>query len=306
MIVSVGVIAAGISYFMGWDPRAAILLAVLISATDPVSVIATFKEAGVKERLRMLVESESLFNDGSVAVLFGVTLSAMTAGGAVDAWAVGQGFAFTILGGVTCGALVGGGIMWLSAATQDHLVEITLTSIAAYGSFLLAEHFHLSGVLATLVSGILLGNAGSAWAISERGREAVETFWEYVAFVANSLIFLLIGFRLTEQSFGEFWRAALIVNSLVLAGRALAVYGCCALFAHSARRVEANHQHILFWGGLRGALALALVLGLPLDMPYRQAILTITFAVVTFSVIIQGLTITPLLRGMGEISPRRE
>ncbi len=306
VIISVGVIAVGISYFIGWELRPAILLAVLISATDPVSVIATFKEAGVEGRLRLLVESESLFNDGAVAVLFGVTLSAMTFGASVDPWAIGQGFAFTILGGMACGALVGGGIMSLSIATQDHLVEITFTSIAAYGSFLLAEHFHLSGVMATLVSGVLLGNVGSAWAISDRGREAVETFWEYVAFVANSLIFLLIGFRLTEQSFGEFWRAAVIVNLLVLAGRAMAVYGCCALFSRSARRVEAKHQHVLFWGGLRGALALALVLGLPLDMPHRQAILTITFAVVAFSVIIQGLTITLWLRGMSEISPRPE
>lgn len=306
VLISVGVVATGIHYFIGWELSAAILLAVLISATDPVSVIATFKEAGVKGRLQMLVEAESLFNDGSVVVLFGVALSAVTSGDAVVPLAIGQNFLLTILGGVACGALVGGCILWLSRATEDHLVEITFTSIAAYGSFLLAEHFHLSGVLATLTTGILLGNIGSLGAISDRGREAVKSLWEYIAFVTNSLIFLLIGFRLNEQPFGELWQPALIVNLLVLAGRALAVYGCCALFCCSRMRIEARHQHILFWGGLRGALALALVLGLPLDMPHRQAILTITFAVVAFSVIVQGLTITPLLRGLGEISPRRE
>ena len=143
---------------------------------------------------------------------------------------------------------------------------------------------------------------GSLGAISDKGREEVEAFWEYVGFVANSLVFLLIGLRLTEQPFGAVWKSALIVILLVLAGRALAVYGCCALFMRSKVRVAAKHQHILFWGGLRGALALALVLGLPSDTPHREAILTITFAVVAFSVVVQGLTITPLLRKLGEIS----
>ena len=162
-------------------------------------------------------------------------------------------------------------------------MEITWTTVAAYGSFLLAEHFHLSGVLAALTAGIVVGNGGGLGAISDRGRDALVSFWEYVSFVANSLIFLLIGMRLPEYHFERYWLPALTAIGLVLAGRALAVYPCCLVFHRSLLRIAVRHQHILFWGGLRGALALALVLGLPPDQPLREAITVVTFAVVAFS-----------------------
>ena len=122
-----------------------------------------------------------------------------------------------------------------------------------------------------------------------------------MAFFANSLIFLLIGMRVGVQSFKAFLSAALIAIVLVTLGRAFAIYPCCLLFAGSRLRVSAKHQHILFWGGLRGALALALALGLPNDMPGRQDIIAVAFAVVAFSILVQGLTIMPLMRRLGEI-----
>ena len=304
VVLSAGVIAVGIHYFIGWDWATAILLAVLISATDPVSVIATFKESGITGRLRMLVEAESLFNDGTVAVLFAVALSA-TQGGTIAVPALTLTFFTTILGGIFTGAIVGGAVLILVGRTCDPLVEITFTTIAAYVSFLTAEHFHLSGVLATLTAGVLVGNIGALGVMTEAGREAVESFWAFAGFVANSLIFLLIGVRLTNQPFGEVWLPALLVILLILVGRAVAVYPCCALFARSRWRITLSHQHILFWGGLRGALALALVFGLPPDTPHRPALLTITFAVVAFSIIVQGLTMPPLLRVLGERDNRQ-
>lgn len=156
VVLAASITTAGIYFVAGWPLAAALLLGVLISATDPVSVIATFKEAGVKGRLRLLVEAESLFNDGTVAVIFGVVLAATASGAAshggvagLSALGVTQSFFVTFLGGIACGALVGGAALLLAGRTEDHLIEITFTSVAAYGSFLLAEHFHLSGVLAT-------------------------------------------------------------------------------------------------------------------------------------------------------------
>lgn len=299
VLLAAGLTAMGLRLVAGWPWPVALLLGVLISATDPVSVIATFKDLRVAPRLQLLVEAESLLNDGTVAVLFSVILAAMS-GGAVSVPSIAFNFVVTVVGGALCGAIVGSGALLLAGRTDDHLVEITFTSVAAYGSFLLAEHFHLSGVLATLTAGLVIGNVGWFGTLSERGREAVESFWEYIGFMANSLIFLLIGIHLTHQNFAAVWVPAMALIILVTLGRALTVYGCCALFNGTAQRVPFSQQHILFWGGLRGALALALVLGLPTTMPEREAVIAVAFAVVAFSVIAQGMTIPPLLVRVGE------
>ena len=207
----------------------------------------------------------------------------------------------TIGGGILCGAAVALGALLLAGRTDDHLVEITFTTVAAYGSFLLADHFGLSGVLATITAGLVMGNFKSFGTISDRGKEAVQAFWEYAAFVANSLVFLLIGMHEAHQNFVAIWLPAVIAIALVTLGRAVAIYPCCFLFSRSSLRVTMKHQHILFWGGLRGAVALALALGLPPEVPQRETIVTISFAVVAFSVFAQGLTMASLLRRMGEI-----
>jgi CPA1 family monovalent cation:H+ antiporter len=146
-----------------------------------------------------------------------------------------------------------------------------------------------------------MGNFKSLNAISDRGKEAVQIFWEYAAFVANSLVFLLIGMHEAHQNFVAIWLPAGIAIVLVTLGRAAAIYPCCWFFSRSSLSVTMKHQHVLFWGGLRGALALALALGLPAGVPRREEIITISFAVVAFSVFVQGLTITPLLRRLGEV-----
>lgn len=300
VVLSAGITTMGMHYLAGWRWSSALIFGVLIAATDPVSVIATFKEAGVHGRLRVLVESESLFNDGAAAVMFVIAI-AYAAGQEISPASVTMTLLTTIGGGIICGALVAWVMLKIAGRTTDHLVEITFTVVGAYGSFLLAEHLHFSGVLATLTAGIMLGNLGVLGAISPRGREAVEAFWEYVAFVANSLIFLLIGIHEAQQNFPHIWMAALLAIALVTLGRAVAIYPVCALFSKSTVRVSWEHQHILFWGGLRGALALALALGLPENTPGHDDIIAIAFAVVAFSVFVQGMTMTPLLRHMGEI-----
>lgn len=300
VVLAASVTATGMHLLASWPWIDALAFGALIAATDPVSVIATFKEAKVRGRLMVLIESESLLNDGTAAVAFGVVV-AMAAGQQLTSIEIIAMLLKTIVGGILCGAMVALGAMFLAGNTNDHLVHITFTTVAAYGSFLVADHFGLSGVLATITAGLVMGNLKWLGGIPDRRKEAVKAFWEYAAFVANSLVFLLIGMHEAHQNFVAIWLSAGTAIALVALGRAMAIYPCCLLFSRSSLRVTWKRQHVLFWGGLRGALALALALGLPPEVPLREEIITISFAVVAFSVFVQGLTVAPLLRRIGEI-----
>lgn len=300
VLLSACVTATGMHYLAGWQWLGALVFGSLIAATDPVSVIATFKEAKVQGRLLVLIEAESLFNDGTAAVVFGVVV-ALASGHQLSSLVITLMLLKMIGGGILCGAAVSLGALLLAGRTNDHLVEITFTTVAAYGSFLLADHFGVSGVLATITAGLVMGNFKPFNARSDQRKEALHAFWEYAAFVANSLVFLLIGMHEAHEDFIPIWLAAGTAIALVTLGRAVAIYPCCLIFSCSSLRVTIKHQHALFWGGLRGALALALALGLPPEVPQREEIITISFAVVAFSVFVQGLTISPFLRRMGEI-----
>ncbi len=305
--IAVLVLACGMKWGAGWPWEAALILGALLAATDPVSVLALFKEARIEGRLRHVMEAESLLNDGVAAVVFSLVVAsaAMPHAGAGTAVPNLGGMAWMALGGVLIGAAVAGGAIVLAGRTVDPLVETTLTMVAAYGSFAFAETGHTSGVLATVTAGLVMGNVGmmrqeDAGVISVRGREVVAAFWEFAAFVANSLVFLLIGVRLAHIPFAALGLGALtLAVVLTLLGRALSVYGLCSLLARSRLRLDPRHQHALFWGGLRGALALALALSLPPDLPRRDAIVIGAFGVVAFSVMAQGITMPLLLRRLG-------
>jgi len=300
VLASAAVTAAAMRGLAGWPLLPAVVFGSLMAATDPVSVIATFREAKASGRLLLLLESESLLNDATAAILFSVVV-ALAAGGAVSAEAVGGLLVRSVLGGLLCGAAVAAVVLLLAGRAEDHLVEIALTAVAAYGSFSLADALGCSGVLATITAGVLLGNLGPMKALSERGQTAIHEFWEFAAFVANSLIFLLIGLHEAGRSFAGMGRIVAVGLVVVLLARAVAVYPFCTLLRWSRWKVPLQQQHVLVWGGLRGALALALALSLPVELPLREQILTLTFAVVAFSVFVQGLTIRPLLKSMGEI-----
>lgn len=304
VVLSGAVTATGMHFVAHWQWSSALVFGSLIAATDPVAVIATFREAGVHGRLRLLIEAESLFNDGTAAVAFGVAVL-FSAGHALSAIGLATSLLVSVGGAVLCGTAVGGAALFLTEHTEDHLVELTFTTVAAYGSFLLAEQLQFSGVFATIAAGLIIGNKGPLGALSDHGREAVQAFWDYAAFVANSLVFLLIGMQEATQNFAAVWLPAVAAIVFVVFGRAVAVYPICLLFVRSNLRVTMQHQHALLWGGLRGALALALALGLPVEMPGRAEIITMSFAVVAFSVFVQGLTMPPLLRAIGEIPPMR-
>lgn len=303
VLMSSAVTALGMKYVAGWDWTGALLFGALISATDPVSVITTFREAGVHGRLRLLVETESLLNDGSAAVAFAVVLAAVSGAGAPGIGSTAQFLALTIAGGIITGVLVAGTISFLMWRTQDNLVLFTLTTVSAYFSFLIAENFHCSGILACVTAGLITGNSGMLKDVSSEATHAVIGYWEYLGFLANSLIFIAIGIHQLRWDPISVMVPAGIAVFFVLLGRVFAVYPCCALFGSSRLRVDNKYQHILFWGGLRGALALALAVGLPDSVPNRETIISVTFVVVAFSIFVQGLTMAPILRHLGEISP---
>jgi CPA1 family monovalent cation:H+ antiporter len=279
LLAAAAIVAGGMHWIVGWAWSAAGLFGILISATDPVAVVAAFDEAKVHGRVDLLVRAESLANDGTAAAAFAILLAMAL--------------------GAPAGALIANALLFVAGRTQNHLVEITLTTLSAYGSFLLAERLGASGVLASLAAGLVISGGSRRGFISETGQSAVVAFWEYAAFLTNSLIFVLIGLRQAERHFLPVLWPAVAAILLVILGRATAVYPFCWLFRGTRHAVRAADQHVLVWGGFRGALALALALGLPPSIPGREDLVTVTFAAVAFSVFVQTLTITPLLRRLG-------
>jgi CPA1 family monovalent cation:H+ antiporter len=292
--IAAGVLAGGMHWLLGWSWIGAALFGVLIAATDPVSVIAAFRDMRCLPRVSMVVESESLLNDGVAAVGFAV-VSTIAAGASPSAGSVLPAFLWTLGGGVLIGLTVSAAILFIVGRTEDPLVEITLTTVAAYGSFLIAESVGASGIISALSAGLLIGSFGTRF-LSDEGRHRVGWAWEYFAFLANSLVFILIGMSVAHQPLHRLGATAAVAILLVLAGRGLSVYPLSGLFRWSRWRMPCSFQHVLFWGGLRGALALALALAVPASVPERYAITLTAFVVVAFSILIQGLTMPWLIR----------
>ena len=296
--LAAGIVAVGMHALVGWSWLGAGLFGVLIAATDPVSVIAAFRQTRVPPRLHLLVEAESLLNDGVAAVGFAV-LAGIAAGSAPAAGPMALDLLRTVAGGVACGAAVAVPLILLAGRTEDRLVEVALTLVIAWGSFLLSEAIGCSGVLATLTAGMIVGNWGFLRQISAAGRQGVLDQWEVAAFLVNSVIFLLIGSEGVAAPIGLVLAAAGIAIVLTLVGRAATVYPVALAFARSGLRVPWRYQHVLVWGGLRGALALALALGLPPQIAERGQIVAVAFAVVAFSILVQGLTMPLLIARLG-------
>ncbi len=296
--IAAALVACGMHWLVGWSWIGAALFGALIAATDPVSVIAAFREMRCEPRVSMVVESESLLNDGVAAVAFAV-LSAIAAGASASGATVAPQFLWTLGGGLAVGLLVSAACLLVVGRTDDPLVEITLTTLAAYGSFLIAEHFHASGIISALAAGLMVGNVGWGVALSEEGKSRVLYAWEYFAFLANSFVFILIGMNAVGLPIRQLGWAGAVAIVLVLAGRAVSIYPLAALFSRSRWKLPASFQHTLFWGGLRGALALALALAVPVTVPERNAIIVTAFVVVAFSILVQGLTMPWLIKRLG-------
>ena len=299
--ISVAFIGLIVHYTTGIDWSLALLFGSIISATDPVSVLSLFKRLGAPERLTVIIEGESLFNDGTSVVLFTILLNIATGAFQFDSvpsllsHLLGS-FLLVVLGGLALGAAVGLVASRLTSYFDDHLLEITLTTIAAYGSFITAERVHVSPVIAVLVTGFVIGNYGRRRGMSKNTEVAVDSFWEYAAFVVNSLAFLLIGLEIQVLVLNSFARLIFWALFAMIVARAFVTYGSFLVLNLITKPVPRSWQHVIIWGGLRGALSIALALSLPLDLPYRLQLIMMTFGAVTFSLLLQGLTISPLLK----------
>jgi CPA1 family monovalent cation:H+ antiporter len=278
----------------------AFLFGAIVAATDPISVLALFKELGVTRRLSLIIEGESIFNDGVAVVLFGVLLG-IAQGDDSNLLSAGRQFVVSVVGGGGIGVLLGLAMAKVMSLVDDHLIEITLTTILAFSAYLLAEHLHISGVMAVIGAGLMTGNYGTRWAMSPTTRISVSDFWEYAAFMVNSVLFLMIGIEVKIVHFGPLWVAVLLAVAAMICGRAAAVFCTAPLIGKVDKPLPGSWQGVLFWGGIRGAICMVLALSLPIDLPLRQLLMAMIFAVVIFSLLVQGLSIKMVLRKLGLI-----
>ena len=294
-------VASALHFVSGFRLIHGLVFAALISATDPIAVVALFKSLGVPRRLGILVEGESLLNDGTAIVFFALILSLAT-GTSMGAGAAILEFGRVVGIGLAAGAVVGFAASHVIRHVDDAMIEITVTTIAAYGSFAAGEAMRGSGVIATVVAGMLCGNYGARTGMSPSTRVAAETFWEYVAFALNSMVFLLIGFEVRLPVLLAAWRPIVAAYLAVTVGRALVILAVSALLRRTRERLPARWAAVLTWGGLRGGLSMVLVLALPAGFPHRDLLVAMTFGVVLISILGQGLTMAPLIRRLGILS----
>ncbi|MGH9502675.1 MAG: Na+/H+ antiporter [Terriglobales bacterium] len=311
LLATVGVMAAtliagiAVHWTLGIPLLIAFVFGSIVAATDPISVLAIFREMPVEGRLSIIVEGESLFNDGTAVVLYGILFAAVTQShlGVLEGL---REFVVDVAGGAAVGSLLGYLASKLTQRIDDPQIEITLTTLLAYGAYMLAQFLHVSGVIATVAAGLMLGNVGIRTGMSSRTRVALWSFWEYAAFLINSILFLLIGLQVHISDLLGSWRATLLTIAAVLVARLVVVYGLVPVSNLFAPRIPLRWQHVLVWGGMRGALSLALGLSLTSNFPYRSQLLSMTFGVVAFTIVVQGITMKPLLRLLGTREARED
>ena len=293
MIMVAGMISMG----TGLPVTVTLVFGALISATDPVSVVSLFKTLGVPKRLQVLLEGESLFNDGTAVVVFSLALAIAlgeTTSSNSGGWAhYFINFVTVTGGGLLVGFILGWAVSQLIAMIDDHLIETTIITVLAFGAYLVAEQLQVSGVLAVVTAGLVNGNIGPK-GMSPTSRIVVTNFWEYIAFLANSALFLLIGLETDINQLFLQWQPILLAIIAVLIARAVVIY----FLTFVIRDIPVRWGHILLWGGLRGAVSLALALSLPLSLgtPVVIQIRTMAFGVVLFTILVQGFSMQPLVK----------
>ena len=309
VLLSMVLVAVAVRPFLGssaWLP--ALLFGAMLAPTDPISVIAILKTAKAPRRLRTLIEGESLFNDGTGVVLFLILFAAVFTldGQSQDLSVVDGTMQFIKVAGLGVVFGLGFGLIafWILKRLNDHVLENAITIVLAWGSFIVAEQSGASGVIAVVVAGLIIGNYGTKLAMSDQTIQTINTFWESIDFLVNSIVFLLIGFEL--QDIGglpallqvDVLLAVLATFVAIMVARAIMVYPTAFTIG---RHWPKGWKHVVFWSGLKGSIPLALVLGLP-DGELKNTLVPIAFGVVLMSLLLQGLTIGPLIQATGVAS----
>ncbi len=272
-----------------------LLFGALISPTDPIAVLGILKKVGVAKSLETKITGESLFNDGVAVVVFLVLLGIAQGGQEVGVWDVARLFFQEAVGGAVLGLLLGWITYRLLARVDHYHVEILLSLALVTGGYALAGALHLSGPIAVVVAGLLIGNHGRTLAMSEKTVQHLDTFWELVDEILNAVLFLLIGLELLVLSFtGQYLLAGLVMIPMVLAARFVSV-AVPVTVLRKVRTFSPDVIKMLTWGGLRGGISVALALSLPAGEA-RELVLAVTYVVVIFSIAVQGLTIGRLVK----------
>jgi CPA1 family monovalent cation:H+ antiporter len=300
--VATAIVAGLLLWVSGAVPLGlALLFGSVVAATDPVAVVPVFRALNAPARLSVIAEAESLINDGVAITLYTAFIGLATTA-APDVLGSLALFTREVLGGVLIGGAMGIVFSRLTGAIDDHLIEMTLSTGLAYGSYLVAQSLETSGALACVAAGLIHGSYGRQVGMSERTRTVLDDLWEYFGFLANALVFLLVGFSASvPELVGAGWPVLLAIVAVVLA-RAVVVVVPGLL---PARLLQTTHAErtVLAWGGLRGALTITLALALPADMPARQLLIEMAFGVVLFTLLVQGVTLSLVLQRAGLVRP---
>ena len=304
VLVTSAVVAFVLNAATGLALNEAFVVGAIVSATDPVAVVSTMRRLSAPRRLVTLVDAESLFNDGTAALAFVVALAALGARPPSLAEDVIQ-FSVALAGSVVIGSVSGFLISRLLKATNDHLIELTLTLLAAYGTYLVADLLHLSGIIASVVAGIVLGTFVRRRGLSRRSEDAIDVVWEFLSFVLTGAAFLLIGLAIPLDALSAAVIPIAWGVAAVLAGRAIVVYGLLGGAARIEERIglgpalPLSWLHVMNWTGLRGAVATVLALSIPEGTPDRALLQAIVFGIVLFTLIVQGTTAEAVVRWAG-------
>lgn len=319
LLLSLIIVALFLRFGSGLSWSLAFLLGAIVSPSDPIAVVALFRQLGMSERLRTIVEGESLFNDGvgaaAYTIVLAVLLTRLGQNNQLPATAaeIGLRTVWLFIGGPLIGIVVGLAVSRFERLVDDHLIETTLTLGVAYGVYLLGDFLRTSGLLAVVTTGIIMGSYGRAHAMSERTRAVADDVWEFIGYVANSLLFLVLGVQIGATPYLGGLEYVIWGVAGVIVGRAIMIYGVVTLYNAIARWYAANRtsrrksrrsnvlpvpshwRPLLLLSGLRGALSLALVLSLPLDVPKLSLLQLITYGVVLVTLVGQGIGMRFLL-----------
>ena len=301
-LITAALVYFAIGHPAGFPWIAALLTGALLSATDPVAVVALLRQMGVSERLAILMEGESLFNDATAIVIFSVFLAMATGlDNPVSFPDATLHFTRVFFGGILVGAGTGLLFAGLVKLLHEPIIKALATVISAYLTFIIAESLlHVSGVMAVLITGLILGHKNQSVA-NGKDINFVQELWEFNSYIANALVFLLMGVTITLGMFEERWLAMLIGIAGILIARAAGIFTCVPLLNKTTpiEPIDRPYQVILFWGGLRGAVTLALALSLPTTLDYWWTIQSIAFGVVLFTLFVQATSTAPVLRHYG-------
>lgn len=267
-----------------------LVFGVLISPTDPIAVMGILKKVGAPKSIEVKITGESLFNDGVAVVLFIAVMGVATGQSEASFSSVGLLFLQEAVGGAIFGIALGYAGYWMLKSIDNYQVEMLITTAMVTGGYALAQHFHLSGPIAIVIAGLMIGNQGRMLAMSDVTRDRLDNFWELIDEVLNAVLFLLIGVEiLLIQFLPSYIYSALLIIPLVLVARFISV-GLPVSLLRFKNTYSPHAIKILTWGGLRGGISVALVLSLPAG-PYREPLIAATYAVVLFSILVQGLTV---------------